>query len=49
MCAILITVKIGKEMRNGTLILKCNSWKRASEIEYEKKEIIDKINSFFWI
>ena len=41
-----ITVKMGKEMRNGTLILNVIHGKEM-EIEYEKKEIIDKINSFF--
>ncbi len=41
-----ITVKMGKEMKNGTLILNVIHGKEL-EIEYEKKEIIDKINSFF--
>ena len=41
-----ITVKMGKEMRNGTLILNVLHGKEL-EIEYSKKEIIDKINSFF--
>ena len=41
-----ITVKMGKEMRNGTLILNVIHGKEV-EIEYEKNEIIDKINSFF--
>ena len=41
-----ITVKIGKEMRNGTLILNVTHGKEM-EVEYEKTEIIDKINSFF--
>ena len=41
-----ITVKIGKEMRNGTLVLNVIHGKEL-EIEYAKKEIIDKINSFF--
>ena len=41
-----ITVKIGKEMRNGTLVLNVLHGKEL-EIEYAKKEIIDKINSFF--
>jgi len=40
------TVKMGKEMRDGTLILNVIHGKEL-EIEYEKKEIIDKINSFF--
>jgi len=41
-----MTVKMGKEMRDGTLILNVIHGKEM-EIEYEKKEIIDKINSFF--
>ena len=41
-----LTVKMGKEMRNGTLILNVVHGKEM-EVEYEKKEIIDKINSFF--
>ena len=41
-----ISVKMGKEMRNGTLVLNVIHGKEM-EIEYEKKEIIDKINSFF--
>ena len=41
-----ITVKMGKEMRDGTLVLNVIHGKEM-EIEYEKKEIIDKINSFF--
>ena len=41
-----VTVKMGKEMRNGTLVLNVLHGKEL-EIEYAKKEIIDKINSFF--
>ena len=41
-----ITVKMGREMRDGTLVLNVIHGKEM-EIEYEKKEIIDKINSFF--
>ena len=41
-----ITVKMGKEMREGTLILNVIHGKEM-EVEYEKTEIIDKINSFF--
>ena len=41
-----VTVKMGKEMRDGTLILNVIHGKEM-EVEYEKKEIIDKINSFF--
>jgi hypothetical protein len=41
-----ITIKMGKEMRNGTLVINVLHGKEL-EIEYAKKEIIDKINSFF--
>ena len=41
-----ITVKIGKEMRDGTLVLNVLHGKEL-EVEYEKKQIMDKINSFF--
>jgi hypothetical protein len=41
-----ITVKMGKEMKDGTLILNVIHGKEL-EIEYKKTEIIDKINSFF--
>jgi hypothetical protein len=41
-----ITVKMGKEMRDGTLVLNVTHGKEM-EVEYEKNEIIDKINSFF--
>ncbi len=41
-----ITVKMGKEMRNGTLVLNVLHGKEMN-IEYEKNDIIDKINSFF--
>ena len=41
-----ITVKMGKEMKNGTLVLNVIHGKEM-EVEYEKAEIIDKINSFF--
>jgi len=41
-----LTVKMGKEMRNGTLILNVLHGKEM-EVEYEKNEIKDKINSFF--
>ena len=40
------TVKIGKGLKDCTLILNVIHGKEL-EIEYEKKEIIDKINSFF--
>ena len=41
-----LTVKMGKEMRNGTLVLNVIHGKEM-EVEYEKNAIIDKINSFF--
>ena len=41
-----ITVKMGKEMREGTLVLNVIHGKEI-EVEYEKNEIMDKINSFF--
>ena len=41
-----ITVKMGKEMREGTLVLNVIHG-RELEVEYEKNEIMDKINSFF--
>ena len=41
-----MTIKMGKEMKNGTLILNVLHGKEL-EIEYSKKEIIDNINSFF--
>ena len=41
-----ISVKMGKEMRDGTLVLNVIHGKEI-EIEYQKNEIIDKINSFF--
>jgi len=41
-----IAVKMGKEMRDGTLVLNVIHGKEM-EVEYKKTEIIDKINSFF--
>ena len=41
-----ITVKMGKDMKEGNLVLNVIHGKEM-EIEYKKKEIIDKINSFF--
>ena len=41
-----LSVKMNKEMREGTLTLNVIHGKEM-EIEYEKSEIIDKINSFF--
>ena len=37
---------MGKKMREGTLVLNVAHGKEL-EVEYEKNEIIDKINSFF--
>ena len=41
-----VTVKMSKEMRNGTLVLNVIHGKEM-QVEYEKNEIMDKINSFF--
>ena len=41
-----ITVKMGKDMKDGNLVLNVIHGKEM-EIEYEKKDIMDKINSFF--
>ena len=41
-----IKVKMGKDMKDGNLVLNVVHGKEL-EIEYQKKEIIDKINSFF--
>ena len=41
-----LTVKMGKEMREGTLVLNVIHGKEM-QVEYKKQEIIDKINSFF--
>ena len=41
-----VSIKMGKEMRGGTLVLNVIHGKEM-EIEYKKHEIIDKINSFF--
>ena len=41
-----ISVKMGKDMKNGNLVLNVIHGKEM-EVEYEKKDIIDKINSFF--
>ena len=40
------SVKMGKNMKNGTIVLNVIHGKEL-EVEYHKKEIIDKINSFF--
>ena len=39
-------IKMGKDMKNGILVLNVIHGKEM-EVEYNKKEIIDKINSFF--
>tara|TARA_Y100001958_G_scaffold155384_1_gene145953 strand:+ start:620 stop:1105 length:486 start_codon:yes stop_codon:yes gene_type:complete len=41
-----ISVKMGKNSKDGNLVLNVIHGKEM-EVEYEKKEIIDKINSFF--
>jgi len=41
-----VIIKMGKDMKNGTLVLNVIHGKEM-EVEYKKKEIIDKINSFF--
>ena len=41
-----VTVKMGKEMREETLVLNVIHGKEV-EVEYEKNKIMDKINSFF--
>tara|TARA_B100000963_G_C22601791_1_gene660583 strand:+ start:694 stop:1179 length:486 start_codon:yes stop_codon:yes gene_type:complete len=41
-----ISIKMGKEMRKGTLVLNVIHGKEL-DIEYAKKDIIDKINLFF--
>ena len=40
-----VTVKMGKEMKDSTLVLNVIHGKEL-EVEYEKNQIIDKINSF---
>ena len=41
-----VTVKMGKEMKDGTLVLNVIHGKEL-DVEYKRNEIIDKINSFF--
>ena len=41
-----ITVKMSKEMKDGTLVLNVIHGKEL-DVEYNKNEIIDKINNFF--
>ena len=40
------TIKMGKEMNNGTLVLNVIHGNELT-VEYSKQEIVDKINSFF--
>ena len=40
------TIKMGKEMNNGTLVLNVIHGNELT-VEYSKQEIMDKINSFF--
>ena len=40
------SIKTGKELKNGTLFLNVNHGDQLL-VEYSKKDIIDKINSFF--
>ena len=41
-----VKVKMGKDMKNGNIVLNVIHGKEM-EVEYGKKEIMDKINSFF--
>ena len=41
-----LTLKMGKEMKDGTLVLNVIHGKEL-DVEYKKNEIIDKIDSFF--
>ena len=41
-----IKIKMGKDMKNGNLVLNVIHGKEV-DVEYEKQEIIDKINNFF--
>ena len=41
-----VKVKMGKDMKDGNLVLNVIHGKEI-EIEYEKQEIVDKINTFF--
>ena len=45
-CCYPVSIKMGKDMKNGNLILGVIHGKEM-EIEYEKNNIIDQINSFF--
>ena len=40
------SVRMGKEMKNGTILLNVIHGKEL-EVEYQKKEIIEKLNCFF--
>ena len=41
-----VRIKMGKDMKNGTLVLKVIHGKEV-DIEYKKDQIMDEINSFF--
>ena len=41
-----VTVKMGKKLENGNLVLNVMHGKEL-DVEYEKNEIMDKVNSFF--
>ena len=41
-----VTIKMNKDMKDGNLVLNVFHGKEL-EVEYEKQEIMDKINSFF--
>ena len=45
-CTYPIDLKIGRDLKNGTVFLNVQHGKEV-DIEYNKKNIIDKINSFF--
>ena len=45
-CSYPIDLKIGRDLKNGTVFLNVQHGKEV-DIEYNKKNIIDKINSFF--
>ncbi len=41
-----VTIRMGKDMKDGTLVLNVIHGKEV-EIEYKKNDVMDKINSFF--
>ena len=43
-----IAVKVGKEMKNGTLVLNVIHGQEM-EIEYKKNDIMEKNKQLFWI